>query len=221
MSSRDERERTREQAGGRSQRETGDEARIPVVEERLHVERRPTELGEVQVRKTVTEEQQTVPVDLAREEVRVEQRAIDDRPATGGELFQEGTVRVPVRGEEPVVTKEAVVTGEVVIGKERTTERQEVRDTVRKERVEPDADYQRARAGFQQHFAARRGALGGGAAQGGAATFEEAEPHYRAGFLAGRDARYAGRPFAQIEPDLRRTHERAATGPARPWAEVR
>ena len=110
--------------------------RIPVAEERLQVETREAELGQVQVRKSVVEERVEVPVDLQREEVRVERRDGGDRPATGADLFQEGTIRVPVRGEEAVVEKEAVVTGEVVIGKERVREGQEVTDTVRRERVE-------------------------------------------------------------------------------------
>ena len=110
--------------------------RIPVAEERLQVETREAELGQVQVRKSVVEERVEVPVDLQREEVRVERRDVGDRPATDADLFQEGTIRVPVRGEEAVVEKEAVVTGEVVIGKERVREGQEVTDTVRRERVE-------------------------------------------------------------------------------------
>ncbi len=110
--------------------------RIPVAEERLHVEKRQVELGQVQVHKSVVEERVEVPVDLQREEVHVERREVGDRPAPDADFFQEGTVRVPVRGEEAVVEKEAVVTGEVVIEKERVRERQEVTDTVRRERVE-------------------------------------------------------------------------------------
>ena len=60
------------------------EIRVPVAEERLAVGKREAELGEVQVRKTVTEEQQTVPVTLQREEVHVEERDVADRPLRGG-----------------------------------------------------------------------------------------------------------------------------------------
>src|SRR5215218_9212671 len=52
------------------------QVRVPVREERLEVEKRPTELGAVEVRKTVQSEQQTVPVELTREEVHVEQRDV-------------------------------------------------------------------------------------------------------------------------------------------------
>ena len=179
--------------------------RVPEVEERLNVEKRQAELGQVEVRKTVTEEQQTVPVDLMREEVHVEERDIKARPATEADLqsaFKEDTIRVPVRGEEAVVTKEAVVTGEVVLNKERTTERQNVTDTVRRTHVDVDENYTKARSGFEQHFKQARGATG-------AARFADAEPNYRRGFEAAHDERYAGKRFEDVEPELQRTHQSA------------
>jgi len=183
----------------------GGEIRVPVAEERLTVGKREAELGEVQVRKTVTEEQQTVPVTLQREEVRVHERDIQDRPLRPGETaFEEGTIRVPVRGEEAVVAKEAVVTGEVVIDKERTTEQRQVSDTVRKQRVDVDENYRQARAGFEREFAARK--------DRGSRTFAEAEPNYRAGFAAGYDERYTGRTFEDAEPELRREYGPRNTG---------
>jgi uncharacterized protein (TIGR02271 family) len=70
------------------------------------------------------------------EEVHVEERAVADRPATGTDLFTEGTIHVPIRGEEAVVAKDVVVTGEVVVDKERVVEEGRLTDTVRKEHVE-------------------------------------------------------------------------------------
>ncbi len=69
---------------------TPDEARSPVAEERPHVETRPTEPSEGRAHTRVVAEEQTVPVELEREAVRVEQREVADRPAGGEELFQEG-----------------------------------------------------------------------------------------------------------------------------------
>jgi uncharacterized protein (TIGR02271 family) len=116
-----------------------DEIVVPVVEERLDVEKRPTELGEVTIEKDVVTEQREVPVDLRREEVHVERRDVEDRPLRAGEqAFEDQTIRVPIRGEEAVVDKEQVVTGEVVVDKEQTTERQTVADTVRRQDVEVD-----------------------------------------------------------------------------------
>jgi uncharacterized protein (TIGR02271 family) len=179
--------------------------RVPVVEERLEVGKRQAELGEVQVRKTVTEEQQTVPVTLERDEVRVREVDVPDRPLRVGEdAFEEGTIRVPVRGEEAVVAKQAVVTGEVVIDKERTTEQHQVSDTVRKQRVDVEENYRQARTGFEQEFNART--------DRGSRTFAEAEPNYRAGFTAAHDERHAGRQFEEAEPELRREYETSTTG---------
>jgi uncharacterized protein (TIGR02271 family) len=117
------------------------EMRVPEVEERLNVQKRQTEMGEVRVHKEVEVEQQTIPVELEREEVHVERREVAARPLQAGEdAFQEGTIRVPVRGEEAVVSKEAVVTGEVVVNKDRHVEREQVTDTVRRTEVHVDDD---------------------------------------------------------------------------------
>jgi len=178
------------------------EIRVPVAEERLNVGKREAELGEVQIRKTVTEEQQTIPVTLQRDEVHVEERDIADRPLRAGEdAFSEGTIRVAVRGEEAVVAKEAIVTGEVVIDKQTTREERQVSGTVRKQHVEVDENYRQARAGFEQEFR--------GSAKSKGRTFEQAEPNYRAGFTAAYDERHAGRSFEEVEPELRQAHSGA------------
>jgi uncharacterized protein (TIGR02271 family) len=136
-----------EDGAPRGQRAEG-EIVVPVAEERLSVETRQAELGAVEVRKTVEQEQVSVPVDLEREEVRVGRQDVGDRlVGPGDRVFEEGTIRVPVRGEEAVVSKEAVVTGEVVIEKGRTTEREQVADVVRRERVEVDDTTRRERPG--------------------------------------------------------------------------
>jgi len=185
--------------------QTEGQVHVPVAEERLTVGKREAELGEVQVRKTVTEEQQTVPVTLQREEVRVREVNVADRPLQAGEdAFNEGTIRVPVRGEEAVVAKEAVVTGEVVIDKTRTAEQQQVSGTVRKQRVDVDENYQKARSGFEQEFTSRK--------DRGNRTFAQAEPNYRAGFTAAHDERYSGRQFEDVEPELRREYGSSSSG---------
>jgi len=182
------------------------EIRVPVREERLEVGKRQGEMGSVDIRKDVTSEQVNVPVELRHEEVTVDRVDVPDRPVAAGEManaFEEGTIRVPVRGEEAVARKETVVTGEVVVDREMQTERQTISDTVRKEHVNVDENYQRDRAAFEQHFGQRRGAMGTAA---DSRSFADAEPHYRRGYEAAYDDRYAGRDFADVEPDLRRSH---------------
>jgi len=196
---------------GTTMRDRG-EMTVPKVEERLNVEKREGELGTVDIHRHVTEEQQSVPVDLRREEVHVEERNVADRPLRAGEdVFQEGTIRVPVRGEEAVVNKEAVVTGEVVVTKDQTTERQEIRDTVRRQDVDVDENYRRARSGFQEHFNQR--------GWGKKRTFDQAEPNYRYGYMAAQDNRYAGQEFDQAEPALRQEYRGAETGDT--WDQLR
>jgi len=115
--------------------------RVPEIEERLDVQKREVQQGEVRIQKHVEERKETIPVSLEREEVHVERRDVAERPIAPGErveAFKDETISVPVRGEEARVTKEAVVTGEVVVDKERHTEREQVSDTVRKTHVEVD-----------------------------------------------------------------------------------
>jgi len=185
---------------------TEGEIRVPVREERLNVEKRQGEMGSVDIRKDVETEQVNIPVELRHEEVTVNRVDVRDRPVAAGEMagaFEEGTIRVPVRGEEAVVSKEAIVTGEVVVDRDVKTERQTISDTVRKERVDVDENYQRDRSWFEEHFGKRKSALG---ANADTRTFADAEPHYRRGYAAAHDERYAGRDFADVEPELRRAH---------------
>jgi uncharacterized protein (TIGR02271 family) len=177
--------------------------RVPVVEERLNVEKRQGEMGSVDIRKDVTTEQVHIPVELRHEEVTVDRVDVKDRPVAAGDrdaAFEEGTIRVPVRGEEAVVEKEAFVTGEVVIDREVKTERQTVSDTVRKQRVDVDENYKRDRSAFEEHFKTRRGTAAD------KRTFADAEPNYRKGYETAHDERYAGRDFAAVEPELRKSH---------------
>jgi uncharacterized protein (TIGR02271 family) len=193
------------------------EIRVPVVEERLDVEKRQGQMGEVDIRKTVDTEQVNVPVELRHEEVTVDRVNVPDRPVAAGDLpnaFEEGTIRVPVRGEEAFATKEAVVTGEVVVNREVETERQTISDTVRKERVDIDENWNRDRSRFEEHFGTRRSGMGTTA---DTRTFADAEPNYRRGYEAAYDERYANRDFSDIEPDLRRSH----TGRGESWEHLR
>jgi uncharacterized protein (TIGR02271 family) len=184
------------------------EIRIPEIEERLDVRKREVQQGEVRVRRRVETEQQTIPVDLTHEEVQVEQRTVTPRPLAEADTiraFEEGTIRIPIRGEEVVVRKEAVVTGEVVINKERLVERQEITDTVRRQHVEVDRDYERHRADFRSHYDTLRPGNPSGVS-GTTDGWDDSETNYRSGWAAGRAARYAGQSFEEAEGDLRATY---------------
>lgn len=197
-----------------------EEIRVPVVEERLDVEKRETQLGSVDIKKEVVTEQVNVPVELRHEQVNVNRVDVPDRPIAAGDVpnaFEEGTIRVPIRGEEAVAHKEAYVTGEVVIDRDVVTERETVSDTVRKERVDVDENYRRDREGFRQHFENRRAGLTGATAD--TRTFEDAETNYRSGYTAAHDERYTGKRFEDAEPDLRRSHGNLGSGDS--WEHLR
>jgi len=121
---------------------------VPIVEERLDVSKRQVELGEVVIGREVVERQETVPVEVAHEEVRVERRAVsreaspeDLRLAAGEGLAQleaGGSVIVPIIEEVLEVRKRMMVREELVITKQRVTERHEVTERLR--RVEPQVE---------------------------------------------------------------------------------
>lgn len=121
---------------------------VPVVEERLDVSKRPVELGEVVISREVVERQETVPVEVMHEEVRVERRSAareatpEDLRAAGGQglaqLDAGQSVVIPLIEEVVEVRKRLMVREELVITKQKVSERHEVTETLR--RVEPHVD---------------------------------------------------------------------------------
>jgi uncharacterized protein (TIGR02271 family) len=115
------------------------ELRIPIVEERLEVDIRAIELGDVEVRRTVESERVSVPIVVRQDWIDVRQVDVEERPVAIGEgasAFTGETIRIPVRGEEVVVGKEAVVTGEVAVGRRQVVDRRTVSETLRRTTVE-------------------------------------------------------------------------------------
>jgi uncharacterized protein (TIGR02271 family) len=114
------------------------ELKIPLVEEQLTARKTSHQAGELVVRREVSEQVQTVPVDLNYEEVQVERVAVN-RPLPRGKRAiprQEGdTLIVPIVEEEIVVSKRLVVREELRITKRRLTRHEEVSDTVRKQEL--------------------------------------------------------------------------------------
>ena len=203
--------------------------RVPEVEERLDVDKRQVQTGEVRIHKDVKEERQTVPVELMREEVHVDKRDVERPVRDGEDAFKEETIRVPVRAEEAVAHKEAVVTGEVVVNKERTTQTEQVGDTVRRtevhvdrpdETVHPDRQevvgaatgtsqyrYQDYAPRFRSHWDQNYRSTG--------LRYEDYDPAYHYGFDMANDPRYRGRRWEDVEPELRRDWETRYHD--RPW----
>lgn len=113
---------------------TDNEEKLQLKEERLDVGTTEVQTGEVNVSKTVNEENQTIDVPVKHEEVTIERHPITDETPTDGSLDLEAeTINIPVTEEQIDVNKRAVVTDEVTINKETKEEVKEVSDTVRKE----------------------------------------------------------------------------------------
>jgi len=114
---------------------TADEARMILRREQLIPVKQTAQAGEVELRKTVHEHQQEVPVTLAHEEVTIERRPITDPNQLNAADVGEQVIRVPVYEEQAQLQKQ--VTGEeVIVNKERVEEQRTVTGTVRHENVD-------------------------------------------------------------------------------------
>ena len=110
---------------------------IPVVQEKVEIGKRVVERsGGIRVHTRVTERPVEKDVQLRTERATVERRPVD-RPLTDADRpFQDRTVEVTERTEQPVVSKNARVVEEVRVGKQVEQHTQTVRDTERRTDVE-------------------------------------------------------------------------------------
>jgi uncharacterized protein (TIGR02271 family) len=125
---------------------------VPVREERLQAVRRQMISGEVRIRRRIILEEKTITVQVAREEITVENIAYPDEeqlselPSDGNSkiihLNPGDTIRIPVREEQVFVEKRPIIKEEVVLTKQVVQDMQHFTDTVRKEvpRLEQDGD---------------------------------------------------------------------------------
>ncbi len=118
-----------------TQVEGDDVLRVPVHEEELTATRREREIGEVEIQKDVVAEEQVLEVPVTEERVRVQRRAVDREVGADETAFQEGTIEVPVRGEEVDLQKQTRVAEEVEVSKEAVQQTEQVAGTVRREEV--------------------------------------------------------------------------------------
>jgi uncharacterized protein (TIGR02271 family) len=114
-------------------RDQSDTINVPLIEEELSATTREVERGSVQVDKTVSSEEQTLEVPVTEEHVHVTRRTVDRDVTPGEDTLAEGTIEIPVYGEEVEVVKTPHVREVIEISKDPTTETQQVQDTVRRE----------------------------------------------------------------------------------------
>jgi uncharacterized protein (TIGR02271 family) len=110
---------------------TNERIAVPVAEERLAVGTRQVQVGEVVLSKRVVEEQVMVPVTVRREEIEVIRRAPGEPREEIDDPSVVEVIRIPLRGEEPVITTQPVVTSEVVVSRPVHAEQHLVTRTVR------------------------------------------------------------------------------------------
>ena len=112
------------------------ETRIPVIEERLNVQKRESS-REATITKEPVTEKKTVEVPVTREEVTIERRPASETTgtATEGPVQSREKIKVPLKKEEVEVTKQPYVKEEVSVKKKPVTETRRVSEEVRSERV--------------------------------------------------------------------------------------
>ena len=121
------------------------EIRVPLAEERLQVSTQPVELGDVRIHKRVDEVEEVVREPLIRGDVVIE-RVKTRRRVEGpvGPRQEDDWLVVPIVEERLLVQKILVVTEEIRIRQRPVTEVQEIRETLRRERVEVEDRTSRA-----------------------------------------------------------------------------
>lgn len=110
------------------------EIRLPLLEERLKVDIRQVDLGEIDVHKTVESVEETWFEPVDHEEVEIERVKVTRNIDAPEQPHEEGDwLVIPVIEETLVIRKQLVVVEEIRIRKHRVTEQQEIRETVRRE----------------------------------------------------------------------------------------
>lgn len=117
------------------------ETRIPVIEERLDIAKRQY-TQEATITKEPVTETKTVEVPLTHEEVTVERRSPSKQATTETPVESATKVKVPLKHEEVEVTKKPYVKEEVAVKKRPVTEKRQVSEQVRGERVKTSTEVQ-------------------------------------------------------------------------------
>ena len=110
---------------------------IPVIEERLNIDRELVEKGKFRIRKTVTEENVTETVPAYQENVTINRVEVNKYVDSPPPVRSDGpTTIIPVVKEVLVVEKKIMLVEEIHITRQRDEIPVEIKDKVRKEHVE-------------------------------------------------------------------------------------
>ncbi len=113
--------------------------RVPVYQEELVPVTDEHEIGKVLLNKQVVAEERVVDVPVVEERIRITRHTVDRDPDLDDDVFTEGSLAIPIRGEEVGLTRRARVAEEVEIAKEAVQVTEQVAGTVRREEVHVEA----------------------------------------------------------------------------------
>lgn len=120
------------------------------------------------------------------------------------ELDEAGSPNTTPGNAEAIRVRETYVVAEDVVSSDQAGHQQHLAEAIPQGYSRIEEDYVQARAEFERDFLnSQEGSSDNWAMR---RTFEEAEPNYRAGFIAGNDLRYDNQTFEEIEADLRREY---------------
>jgi uncharacterized protein (TIGR02271 family) len=126
-----------------------DEIVIPLHEEKLNVGKKTVETGQIRVRKVVTTETVSQPIQLRKESIVIErlpagsqnaqQQPRSPSPSSGSaQAFQEQEMTITIREEQPVVEKQVVVGDQFIARKIPDTQQVNVQREIRREDIQLD-----------------------------------------------------------------------------------
>ena len=119
--------------------ETDTESRIPLIEERLNVDKRAS-TEEATITKEPVTETKTVEVPVTHEEITIEKRPLSKSNTSTAETAEapvdsKTEIKIPLKKEVVEVTKQPYVKEEVVVKKKPVTETRQVNEQVRSEKI--------------------------------------------------------------------------------------
>ena len=116
----------------KTKKETADDAKLLLRKENLDITKSRVQKGEVEFGKEIIEEKKAVDVPVAREEVVIERKALNNEtcaePITCGE-----TMHIPVSEEIVNVNKNTVITGEISAHKRSIEDTRHIDETLKRE----------------------------------------------------------------------------------------
>lgn len=116
----------------REEKDTDEEGKLRLRKEELDIDKKKIHTGDVEIGKEIIEEKKVFDVPVAREEVVIERRSINNE-ITDSSISDEETIHIPVSEEKVDVDKHTVVTGEISAYKRSVDDVQNIEETLKRE----------------------------------------------------------------------------------------